>query len=314
MEKRSIGVLQVSAVALGCNNFGAVNDAAQTREVVHAALDVGINYFDTSDSYAQGRSEEYLGAALNGRRDEAVIATKWGFAAAYGPDKRPGDPALIRSSLEASLRRLGTDHIDHYQLHRPDSITPPEETLGVLAELRDEGKIREIGCSEFAPGQLDEAHLAATSAGFPPYASSQNHYSMLTRDVETNGILAACKRHGIGLVPYFPLELGLLTGKYRLGQPVPKGSRVERWGAKAQPYVTDERLATVERLTNYALAHGHSMLTLAISWLAFNPLVRTVIAGSTSPEQVRSNAAAAVWVLTDDERAEVEAILTQPTA
>jgi aryl-alcohol dehydrogenase-like predicted oxidoreductase len=309
MEQRAIGVLRVSAVGLGCNNFGTANDAAQTCEIVDAAFEAGINYFDTADTYAQGKSEEFLGAAIGARRDQAVIATKWGFAAAQQPDGRSGDPALVRASLEESLRRLGTDYVDHYQLHRPDPNTPHAETLGVLAELRDEGKIREIGCSGFGADLIDESCDAAAAAGVAPYASVQNHYSLLTRDVETDGVLDACQRRGLAFVPFFPLELGLLTGKYRLGQPPPEGSRVQRWGERASRYVNDERLATVERLIEYAERHGHSVLTLAMSWLASNPLVATVIAGCTKPEQVRSNAAAVGWKMTPEERAEVGALL-----
>lgn len=309
MEHRTLGQLEISTVGLGCNNFGMRLDAAQTAQVVGAAIDVGINYFDTAESYGNGQSEEYLGRAVRHRRDEVVIATKWGHTNHLADGERGGDPALIRTRLEASLSRLGTDHVDHYQLHRPDPETPAEETLGCLTALRDEGKIREIGCSDFSAGQLAEAHEAATDLGLLGYATVQNHYSLLTRDPETDGVFDACERLGIGFVPYFPLESGLLTGKYRQGVDRPDGSRLARWGDRADGFIDDAKLATVERLIAWAAERDHSLLDLAISWHTSHPLVTSVIAGATSPAQVAANVAAAGWALTSEDRAEVDAVI-----
>jgi aryl-alcohol dehydrogenase-like predicted oxidoreductase len=312
VEHRRIGQLEVSVGGLGCNNFGMSIDEEQTAEVVRAALDAGINYFDTAEMYGKGRSEEWLGKALGARRSEVIVGTKWGHKASLGEGERGGDPERARRSLDASLRRLGTDYVDHYQLHTPDPHTPDEETLGVLAELRREGKVREIGCSNFSAGELDGAAKAASVRDLPPYASVQNHYSMLNRAPEKEGVLEACARHGLAFVPYFPLESGLLTGKYRLGEGRPEGSRLQKWGERATAFIDDDKLATVDRLSTWAEARGHTLLELAMSWLAGNPNVASVIAGATRPEQVRANAAALGWVLTDAERAQVEGLLRGP--
>ncbi|MGF1597970.1 MAG: aldo/keto reductase [Acidimicrobiales bacterium] len=309
MELRPLGQLQVSAVGLGCNNFGMTIDADRTRQVVDAAIDAGINYFDTAESYGKGLSEEYLGAALGSRRGDVVVATKWGHDSSLDQGERGGDPALIRARLEASLRRLGSDYVDHYQLHRPDPETPVEETLGCLAELRAEGKVREIGCTHFSAAQLDEVYAAGSAANLRPYPSVQNHYSLLTRDPEHDGVFDACRRHGIAFVPYFPLESGLLTGKYRLGEPRPGDSRLVRWGKRADAFIDDDKLATVDRLLAWAEGRDHTLLELAISWHTSDPLVASVIAGATRPEQVRANVEAAGWNLTPAERAEVDAVI-----
>lgn len=306
MEHRSLGGLEVSIVGLGCNNFGMTIDADATRSVVDAAIETGINYFDTAESYGGGESETFLGRALKGRRDEVLIASKWGHTRGLPEGQPNASPARIRSSLEASLRRLDTDYIDHYQLHRPDPNTPVTETLGTLAELRAEGKIREIGCTAFSAVQLDEVYAEASSAGFAPYPSVQNHYSMLTRDPETDGVLDACERHGIVFVPFFPLESGLLTGKYRPGEALPEGSRLARWGDRASNFIDEEKLAIVGRLTEVAEGSGHTMLELAFSWLTSNPTVASVIAGATSPAQVTANVAAATWQLSDADRTAVD--------
>lgn len=310
MERRRLGSLDVSVVGLGCNNFGMAIDADATREVVDAAIDEGITYFDTAESYGNGRSEEFLGQALRGRRDQALVATKWGHTASLAEGERGGDPAHIRRCLEASLKRLGMDHVDHYQLHRPDPHTPVAETLGALEDLRREGKIGEIGCTAFDAAQLDEAVAAAAARGVPPFPSVQNHYSLLTRDPETDGVLDACRRHGLAFVPYFPLESGLLTGKYRAGAPRPEGSRLARWGDRADSFIDDDKLAVVDRLDSWARSRGRTVLDVALSWLTTNPLVATVIAGCTSPAQVRANVAAATWALTDGERAEIDRLVT----
>jgi aryl-alcohol dehydrogenase-like predicted oxidoreductase len=307
MERRHIGVLEVSVVGLGCNNFGMRITSDEAKAVVDAALDAGINYFDTAESYGDGRSETFLGAAVKGRRDEVLLATKWG---GRGSGEHPGSASSVRAALEGSLARLGTDHLDHHQLHRPDPSTPIADTLGVLAELRAEGKVREIGCSNFTADQLHEAAAVATELGVAPFASVQNHYSLLTRDPEHDGVLAACERDGVAFVPYFPLESGVLTGKYRAGEPPPEGTRLAAWGPRAGSFMDDDRMALVERLTRWAGERDRSILDLAMSWLVTNPQVATVIAGATSPAQVQANTAAAGWSLTDAERAVVERILT----
>jgi aryl-alcohol dehydrogenase-like predicted oxidoreductase len=309
MQTRPLGQLQVSVIGLGCNNFGMRLDAEQTKQVVDAAIDAGINYFDTAESYGGGRSEEYLGRALGGRRSEVLIATKWGHTVSLADGERGGDPVQIRSRLEASLTRLGTDYVDHFQLHRPDPLTPPEETLGCLAELRAEGKIREIGCTQFTAEQLAQAHSAAAALGVAPYASVQNHYSVLTRAPETDGVFETCERLGIAFVPFFPLESGLLTGKYRLGAPRPEGTRLANWGDRADAFIDDERLAIVERLIAWTADRGRTLLDLAISWHTSHPLVATVIAGATKPAQIEANVAASAWALSAAERAEVEAVI-----
>ena len=222
MEMRSIGSLSASVIGLGCNNFGMTIDADATQTVVDAAMEAGINYFDTADLYGRGKSEEFLGAALGSRRDQVIVATKFGHPGALPEGQRGGDPAWIRQAVEDSLTRLNTDRIDHYQLHMPDTDTPQVETLGALQELVDEGKVLEIGCSNFSAQQIDEAAVAAAQADAGNYASVQNHYSVLTRDVEEEGVADACERTGMTVVPYFPLESGLLTGKYS-GMTPPRG-------------------------------------------------------------------------------------------
>ena len=309
METRKIGSLDVSVVGLGCNNFGMRIDADATKAVVEAALDAGINYFDTAESYGKGTSEEYLGAALAGRRDEALIATKWGGAWHPIEGMAPGHPDVVRASVDASLQRLAVDHIDHYQLHLPDSATPIADTLGVLAELRDAGKIREIGCSNFSAAQLDEAANVADDLGIARFASVQNHYSLLTRDPENDGVLDACERTGTAFVPYFPLESGVLTGKYRPGASYPEDTRLAAWGDRAEKFAGDGRLEIVQTLEEFAAGSGHSVLDLAIGWLVSNSLVTSVICGATKPEQVRSNAAAGGWRLSESELAQVDALV-----
>ncbi|MFM2076871.1 MAG: hypothetical protein RJA49_761 [Actinomycetota bacterium] len=309
METRPLGQLHVSVVGLGCNNFGMRLDADATKAVVDAAIDAGINYFDTAESYGRGMSEEYLGHALAGRRGDALIATKWGHTISMGDGERGGDPVQIRARLEASLRRLGTDYVDHYQLHRPDPLTPAEETLGCLADLRAEGKIREIGCTHFTADEIAGAHAAAVEHDVAPYPSVQNHYSLLTRAPESDGVFDTCARLGMAFVPYFPLESGLLTGKYRLGEARPDGSRLAAWGDRADAFIDDDRLAIVERLIAWTAARDRTLLDLALSWHTSHPLVATVIAGATTPAQVHANVAAASWALTPEDRAEVDRVI-----
>jgi aryl-alcohol dehydrogenase-like predicted oxidoreductase len=301
MKHRRIGSLDVSEVGLGCNNFGSRVDYEGSEAVVRAALDAGVNFFDTADIYGGTRSEEFLGRALGGRRQDVVVATKFG-----NPVEGQGkgaSPAYVRRALEASLRRLGTDRIDLYQLHTPDPSVPIAETLGALNDLMGEGKIREIGCSNFTVEQLRAANAAARP-GLAGFVSVQNEYSLLHREPE-QGVLAECERQALAFLPYFPLASGLLTGKYRRGAPPPEGSRLA--GERYARQLTDERLAAVETLIAFAEARGHTVLELAISWLLAQPRVASVIAGATRPEQVRTNVAAAGWALTADDLAGVEA-------
>jgi aryl-alcohol dehydrogenase-like predicted oxidoreductase len=309
MNTSRIGQLEVSVVGLGCNNFGGRIDADQTQTVVDAALEHGITYFDTAELYTDGRSEQLLGAALGARRDQAVIATKWGHTHTIA--KGAGRPDQIRTRLEASLRRLGTDRVDHFQLHRPDPATPVAETLGCLAELRDEGKILEIGCSAFSAAQLRESAAAAAADGVASWASVQNHYSVLTREPERDGVLDACAELDVAFVPYFPLEAGLLTGKYRAGIDRPQGSRLEQMGDRSVSFIDDDRLAIVEQLVVWCEARDRSMLELAISWHTSHPRIASVIAGATTPEQIAGNVHAAGWQMTAADRAEVDAILAR---
>ncbi|HET6231854.1 MAG TPA: aldo/keto reductase [Longimicrobiaceae bacterium] len=302
METRKIGSLEVSVVGLGCNNFGMRIDEAATGRVVDEALDRGINFFDTADTYGKTQSEEFLGRALAGRRAGVVIATK--FGAKIDDERQGAHPDYVLRAAEDSLRRLGTDHIDLYQLHKPDPTVPIADTLGALDELVAAGKVREIGCSNFTAAMLREAEDAA--AGRARFVSVQNEYSLLKREPEKE-VLAECERLGIGFIPFFPLASGLLTGKYRQGQPMPEGSRGAAGWAAAD--FTERNFAIVEQLIAFAEGRGHTVLELAFSWLATRPAVASVIAGATSPEQVRANAAAVDWQLSPDDLAEVERIV-----
>ncbi|MBV8841276.1 MAG: aldo/keto reductase [Bryobacterales bacterium] len=304
MEKRNIGSLEVSVVGIGCNNFGWRIDAAGTAKVVEAALDAGINFFDTADMYGGGKSEEFLGAALGSKRKQIVLATKFGLP--MDEHRRGAKPAYVRQAVDDSLRRLGTEFIDLYQLHTPDASTPIGDTLETLDELVKVGKVREIGCSNFSVQQLREA-AGAVKPGAARFVSVQNEYSLIRRDPE-QGVLAECVRQGIGFIPYFPLANGLLTGKYRGGQPLPEGSRAkDGFGPKI---FTEENVAKAEALGKFAESRGHTLLELAVSWLAGQTPVASVIAGAKTPEQVRANASAANWKLTRQELAEVGQILT----
>ncbi|HEU0053205.1 MAG TPA: aldo/keto reductase, partial [Longimicrobium sp.] len=305
METRKIGSLEVSVVGLGCNNFGRRVDAAGTKAVVDAALEAGINFFDTADIYGNGESEEYLGRALGPRRGEIVLATKFGMRMEDGG--QGARPDYVRRAVEASLRRLGTDRIDLYQLHRPDDSVPIADTLGALDELVRAGKVREIGCSNFSVEQLREAEVAA--AGGARFVSVQNEYSLFHRDPEA-GVLQECERLGLGFIPYFPLASGLLTGKYRQGEKAPAGSRLTE--GRFAELMTDERLGQVERLRQFAETRGHTLLELAFSWLLARPVVTSVIAGATRASQVDANAAAAGWRLNDADLAEIDEILAAP--
>ena len=306
MDMRKVGGLEVSVAGLGCNNFGMRIPEDASKEVVDAALDAGINHFDTADIYGKGHSEEFLGRALGTRRADVVITTKVGMQVPEG--EHGGSESYITRRCDESLARLGTDYIDLYLLHLPDPETPIGETLSAFAKLVAAGKVREIGCSNFSGAQLDEAEAAAKDLGVPRVVNAQNDYSLLNRAAEDD-VLPACERLGVVFMPYFPLASGVLTGKYRRGEEHPEGSRLAAWGPMADTFANDEKFDIVERLTEYAEAHGHTIAELALSWLAANPTIGSVIAGATSPEQVRANAAATTaWTLTDAERAEVDAL------
>jgi aryl-alcohol dehydrogenase-like predicted oxidoreductase len=307
METRRIGSLEVSVVGLGCNNFGWRLDEGQSAAVIHAALDAGINFFDTADIYGATKSEEFVGRALGTRRDEVIVATKFGMA--VDEQRKGARPEYVRQAAEDSLRRLGTDHIDLYQLHQPDPTVPIAETLGALDELVRAGKVREIGCSNFSVEQIREADALANERGMARFVSVQNEYSLIKREPES-GVLAECERLGLGFLPYFPLASGLLTGKYRKGQPPPPGSRLDSERFAKQH--SDENLAIVEALIRFSEARGRTILDLAVSWLLTRPAVASVIAGATKPEQVRANVGAAGWRLTEADLAEVDEILARP--
>ncbi|MFL5538124.1 MAG: aldo/keto reductase [Longimicrobiaceae bacterium] len=303
METRRIGALEVSVVGLGCNNFGGRLDAEATASVVDAALDAGINFLDTADIYGGTKSEEYLGRALGRRRGDVVLATKFGMM--IDQHRHGARPEYVRQALDDSLRRLGTDHVDLYQLHRPDVTVPIADTLGALDDAVKAGKVREIGCSNFSVDELREAE-AAVRPGGARFVSVQNEYSLFYRDPE-EGVLAECERQGIAFIPYFPLASGLLTGKYRPGKPIPQGTRLTE--GRYSRMLSEANLAKVEALAAFAEARGHTLLELAFSWLLAHEPVVSVIAGATSPEQVRANAGAAGWRLTAEEMAEVDRIL-----
>ena len=305
MERRKIGSLDVSVVGLGCNNFGRRVDAEGTARVVDAALAAGVDFLDTADIYGTGESEEFLGRALKGRREQVVLATKFGMK--MDEERHGAHPDYIRRAVEDSLRRLQTDRIDLYQLHTPDASVPIADTLGALDELVKAGKVREIGCSNFSADQLREAEEAVRPGG-ARFVSVQNEYSLIHRDPE-QGVLDACERLGIAFIPYFPLASGLLTGKYRLGQPSPEGARLseDRFAGMR----SEHNLRLVERLIAFAEQRGHTILELAFSWLLTRRTVASVIAGATRPEQVHGNAQAAGWRLSAEDLAEVDRILAE---
>ncbi len=309
MELRSIGSLKVSAVGIGCNNFGMRIDEEQTGAVVRAALDAGVNLFDTADVYGGTRSEEFLGRALAGRRDEAIIATK--FGAQIDEDHKGASGAYVQRAVDDSLRRLGTDRIDLYQLHVPDAATPIEETLGALEELVRAGKVREIGASNFTPEMIDEAEGVSRAHEWARFVSVQNEYSLLRRLPE-RGVLDACVRNHLGFLPYFPLASGMLTGKYHRNEAPPAGTRLANMPTERQQQAfTEKNFNRVEALDAWAGGRGHTLLELAFSWLLARPAVSSVIAGATKPEQVAANVAAAGWTLTADDLAEIDALLEQ---
>jgi aryl-alcohol dehydrogenase-like predicted oxidoreductase len=295
--------VEVSVVGLGCNNFGRRVDLEGTRAVVDAALDEGVTFFDTADVYGRGQSEEFLGQVLEGRRDRVTLATK--FGAPVGDSDVPrGSRDYIMRAIEGSLRRLRTDTIDVYWYHRPDGVTPIADTLEALDELVRAGSVRAIGASNFSARQVEEADTVARERGVTRFAAIQNEYSLLVRDPERD-VLPACERLGIGFVPYFPLASGLLTGKYRRGEAGPSGARL----SDREQIASDEQFDLLDGLQRYADARGVSLVDLAIGALLVRPVISSVIAGATKPEQVRTNAAAARWQPTDSDLAELEELL-----
>ncbi|MEV7227535.1 aldo/keto reductase [Polymorphospora sp. NPDC051019] len=303
--------LVVSVVGIGCNNFGRKLDAAGTKAVVDAAIDAGINLFDTADIYGNphGASEEQLGAALRGRRDEVVVATKFGMnmEGANGADRGArGARRYIVRAVEASLRRLGTDHIDLYQMHEPDPATPIEETLSALDDLVRAGKVRYLGNSNFAGWQIADAEWTARTRNLTRFVSAQNHYSLIERDAETE-VVPACERFGLGLLPFFPLASGLLSGKYRRGESAPQGTRLaeDRWAKRLAAAPWD----LIESLEKFAAERGRNLLDVAIGGLAARPAVTSVIAGATTPDQVRANARAGAWEPSAEDREALATLL-----
>jgi aryl-alcohol dehydrogenase-like predicted oxidoreductase len=302
--------LEVSEIGLGCNNFGYVKalDVNETRRIVHRAFDCGINFLDTSDSY--GHSEEFLGQTLGSHRSRIVLATKFGSQLDTEGKKKGASQRYIFSAVEASLSRLKTHWIDLYQLHRPDPETPIEETLRALNALVQQGKVRYIGCSNLSVEQLFEAHESAERLGLKQFVTSQDEYSLLVRDIETDR-LPAIEKFKMSELPYFPLASGMLTGKYQRQQEHPPGTRLADKPALADRYATPKNWDKVEKLSAFATSHGHSLLELAFSWLLSHKAVGSVIAGATKPEQVESNSQAGSWKLSPDELAEVDRI-TEP--
>ena len=304
MRTRRLGSsdLDVTVVGLGCNNFGGRIDEAAAREVIDAALDAGVTFFDTADVYGnRGGSEEIIGRALAGRRDQVVLATKFGQDLGDGETAR-ATRTYIRKAVENSLRRLQTDRIDLYQYHRPDGVTPLAETLQALHELVQEGMVRAIGSSNFTPAMVEEAAAITAERGLTPFVSEQSEYSWLRRSAEQE-LLPTCSRLGIGFIPYFPLASGLLTGKYAKGEPAPEGTRL------AGRELADADLDTVERLREFAERQNVPLLDVAIGGLAAVDGVASVIAGATKPEQVRANAAAGAWEPTAEQLAELRSLL-----
>ncbi|MEE8333322.1 MAG: aldo/keto reductase [Alphaproteobacteria bacterium] len=307
MRMKTIGAgdaaISIPAVGLGCNAFGRRIDAAATGRVVHAAIDAGITFFDTAEGYGNGQSEDFIGRALGARRGQVVIATKFGWGLEHVPGKGTGSRENIRIAVEGSLKRLRTDVIDLYQIHKPDPKTPIGETLAAMDALVTEGKVRLIGCSNFSTAQLDEAMRVARDAGISSFVTAQNRWSVLNRGIEDD-LAPACASHGVGILPYYPLERGLLTGKYRRGEAAPEGARLG--GAETGSADFD----TIEALERFAISRGHDLLTLAVSWLASKDVVASVISGASRPEQLAVNAAAGNWELTPDDYAEIDRILT----
>jgi len=310
MEYRKLGNsgLKVSEVGLGGNNFGWWADEQASIPVVHAAIDLGINFIDTADIYDQGHSEEYIGEALKGKRTNVVIATKFANPMGEDANQRGTSRRYIMQAVEASLRRLQTDYIDLYQIHMPDATTPIEETLRALDDLIHEGKVRYIGCSNFAAWQLCEALWTSRTNNLHSFVSVQPMYNILARQVERE-LMPCCQDYGIGIIPYSPLASGFLTGKYRKGEKLPDGARLSGPDPRFQRMFTDENWNRLEKLENYAREREHTVGELAIAWLLAKPMMATVIAGARKVEQVTANVTAGDWKLTAEEVVEIEALL-----
>lgn len=310
MQFRNLGRsgLRVSLVGLGCNNFGGRIDLEATRKVVDAAIEHGITLFDTADIYGErGGSETALGEVLGARRKQIVLASKFGMEMDAEGIKKGGSRRYIMNAVEDSLRRLRTDWLDLYQIHRFDPLTPIEETLRALDDLTRQGKVRYIGCSNFAPWQMADAAWAARDLGVPGFASCQDEYSLLVRGAEKE-LIPAARHYGMGLLPYFPLANGALTGKYRRGAAMPEGARLTKLPQRAEQIFSAENWERIEKLTAFCEARGRTLVELAFSWLAAQPVVSSVIAGATKPEQIAANVKAADWALTPEELAEIDTI------
>jgi aryl-alcohol dehydrogenase-like predicted oxidoreductase len=310
MELRRLGAsgLKVSEVGLGCNNFGMRIDQEKTQDVIDAAIEAGINFFDTADVYGASQSEVMLGKALGERRKDVILATKFAAPMGGSPYQRGGSRRYIITAVEASLKRLGTDYVDLYQMHRPDADTPIEETLMALDDLVRAGKVRYIGNSNFTGWQIADASWIAKSGHLTPFVSAQNNYSLLERGVEKE-VTPACEHFGLGLLPYFPLASGMLTGKYRRAEPPPEGTRLAAFGRRGAEALSDAAFDKVDKLKAWTEERGHTLLELAFAWLLGHSIVPSVIAGATSAEQVKANAGAAAWKLTPAEVAEVSELV-----
>jgi aryl-alcohol dehydrogenase-like predicted oxidoreductase len=311
MEIRNLGRsgLRVSSIGLGCNNFGGRIDLEATRKVVHRAFDLGITLFDTADVYGdRGGSETLLGETLGARRKDIVLATKFAMQMDDADTLKGASRRYIMRAVEDSLRRLKTDWIDLYQQHRPDPLTPIEETLRALDDLVRQGKVRYIGCSNLPSWQVVEAQWTASHHGLNPFVSCQDEYSLVVRDVVEPELAPAMRRYGMGLLPFFPLASGLLTGKYRRNAPLPKDARLANTPRLAERYLTERNWEIAEKLDDWAKARGHTMLELAFSWLLAQAPVTSVIAGATKPEQLDANVKAGDWKLSKEELAEIDSI------
>jgi len=315
LEYRRLGNsgLKVSIAGLGTNNFGRRCDAAQSEKVVHKALDVGINFIDTADIYGDGLSEEYIGQAIRGHEEDVVIATKFERALGEGPLRGGTSRRYIMQAVEASLRRLDVDAIDLYQIHYWSDETPIEETLRALDDLVQRGDVRYIGCSNFAAWQIVEAQLTARAEHLTPLISAQNQYNLLQRDVERE-VLPVARRHGLGLIPYFPLASGFLTGKYRPGEQPPEGTRLAGNSNLARRSLSEPNFARLAAFERFAEERDHTVGQLAMAWLASQPGVGSVIAGATRPEQVEENARAVEWHLSEADLRALDEALSAATA
>lgn len=308
VEKRLIGGprgLEVSLIGLGCNAFGRRVSEAETHAILDAAIDAGIDFLDTAETYGDGQSEAFMGTGLTGKRDQVFIASKFGFSKSHVEGKPPGSPENIRAALEESLKKLQTDRIDLYQLHRPDTATPVAETMGALEDLVTEGKIRYYGCSFYSGKQMQEAVSMAKRNNLKGFVTAQNAWNVLFRDIESD-LIPVCEAEGITILPYYPIAKGLLTGKYRRGSTAPGGSRLAD-----ESDLADADFDVLEQLEAYAKDHGHDLLTLAISWLAAQSVTASIIAGASKPEQPGANVAAARWKMTAANLSEIDAIVSK---